>query len=412
MATGTVLAPVPVRSEKITDPGQLLDLLPEPPAVAWTRGGDGFVGWGQAARVEFTGPDRFARADQWWATYLAATAIEDEVGIPGSGPLAVSSFSFADDTSAPLGASVLVVPRVVIGRRNGVTWRTVVGRSPDPVTVSPPRHAAGARLIEDARAVERWRDAVAEAVRDIRSGDLAKVVLALSMDAVADEPIDGRDVLARLTERYPDCWGFLVDGLVGATPELLVERVGQQVRSRILAGTLPRTGDPADDARLGAALLASEKDLDEHRLAAGPVAERLARHCTSLEVPSQPALLQLPNLLHLATEMTGRLYGDTTALGLAGDLHPTPAVAGTPSAAALRRIERLEATDRGRYAGPVGWMDSHGDGEFCLALRCAQLDGASARLFAGCGIVAESDPDAEVAEWRAKLRPVQEALLG
>jgi menaquinone-specific isochorismate synthase len=412
MLAGPIAAPVTVRSEKITDPGPLLDLLPEPSAVAWIRGGDGFVGWGQAARVEFVGPHRFERADAWWQAYLAATSVEDEVGIPGSGPLAIASFSFADQDSSPAGTSVLVVPRVVIGRRNGVAWRTVVGRPHPQAPVTPPRHAAGARLLEDPAAVDAWRSAVASAVSDIRSGDLAKVVLALAMDAEADEPIDGRDVLSRLTERYPDCWGFLVDGLVGATPELLVERVGGQVRSRILAGTIPRTGDDCDDAKLSAALLASEKDLDEHRLAAGPVAERLARHCSSLTLPDEPSLLQLPNLLHLATEMTGRLHGDTTALGLAGDLHPTPAVAGTPSAAALRRIARLETADRGRYAGPVGWMDAHGDGEFCLALRCAQVSGSSARLFAGCGIVAESDPDTEVAEWRAKLRPVQDALLG
>lgn len=412
MVAGSVSAPVTVRSEKITDPGSLLDLLPGPSAVAWIRGGDGFVGWGQAARVEFTGPRRFERADAWWRAYLSATSVEDEVGIPGSGPLAIASFSFADEDSSASGTSVLVVPRVVVGRRNGVTWRTVIGRPQPPAVVAPPQHAPGARLLEDPAAVHAWRSAVASAVTDIRSGDLAKVVLALAMDAETDEPIDGRDVLTRLTERYPDCWGFLVDGLVGATPELLVERVGGQVRSRILAGTIPRTGDSCDEARLGATLLASEKDLDEHRLAAGPVAERLARHCSSLSVPDEPSLLQLPNLLHLATEMTGRLHGDTTALGLAGDLHPTPAVAGTPSAAALRRIERLETTDRGRYAGPVGWIDAHGDGEFCLALRCAQLSGTSARLFAGCGIVAESDPDAEVAEWRAKLRPIQDALLG
>ena len=412
MLAGPVSAPVTVRSEKITDPGSLLELLPEPSAVAWIRGGDGFVGWGQAARVEFAGPQRFERADAWWQAYLSATSVEDEVGIPGSGPLAIASFSFADEDSSASGTSVLVVPRVVVGRRNGVTWRTVVGRPQPPAPVRAPWHAPGARLLEDPAAVNAWRSAVACAVQDIRSGDLAKVVLALAMDAEADEPIDGRDVLGRLTERYPDCWGFLVDGLVGATPELLVERVGGQVRSRILAGTIPRTGDASDDARLGATLLASEKDLDEHRLAAGPVAERLAQHCSSLTVPEEPSLLELPNLLHLSTEMSGRLHGDTTALGLAGDLHPTPAVAGTPSAAALRRIERLETTDRGRYAGPVGWIDAHGDGEFCLALRCAQLSGASARLFAGCGIVAESDPDSEVAEWRAKLRPIQDALLG
>jgi menaquinone-specific isochorismate synthase len=400
-------ARVTVRSEKIADPGPLPDLLPHPAAVAWVRDGEGFVGWGEAARVELSGPDRFRVAERWWQEFCGALVVEDELAVPGSGPLALASYAFADEPTA----SRLIVPRVVIGRRDGVAWRTVVGpegHDQQDDGLVDRRSPAGVRFIEDRAAVAHWRNQVADAVAAIRSGDLAKVVLALPTDAVADEPIDARELLVRLLDRYPGCWGFLIDGLVGATPELLVERFGTQVRSRVLAGTLPRDG--AGDDQLGAALLASAKDLSEHRLAADPVAEQLSLLVDLADVPDGPSVLELPNVVHLATEMRGRLRSDTSALALAGALHPTPAVAGTPPDQALALLAQLEDRDRGRYAGPVGWVDGQGDGEFCLALRCAEVSGTNARLYAGCGIVADSDPDAEVVEWRAKLRPVIEAL--
>jgi menaquinone-specific isochorismate synthase len=396
---------VTVRSEKIPDPGPLHDLLPEPPAFAWLRDGEGMVGWGEAARIELAGPDRFVRAEQWWQDYLAGVVIEDDVAVPGSGPLTVTSFAFADGPTT----STLIVPRVVVGRRGGIAWRTVVGDAAPEAPVAPRRAPTGASLVDDAEAVARWREAVSDAVREIRTGKLEKVVLALPAEATAAEDLDSRELLVRLLERYAGCWSFLVDGLVGATPELLVERIGPDVRSRVLAGTLPRRGTAEDD-QIGAALLASVKDLSEHRLAAGPVADQLRRYVDLDGVPDGPKVLQLPNVVHLATEMTGRLRGEMSALALAGALHPTPAVAGTPPLPALEVLADLEHADRGRYAGPVGWTDSRGDGEFCLALRCAAVTGRSVNLYAGCGIVADSDPDSEVAEWRAKLRPVLDAL--
>jgi menaquinone-specific isochorismate synthase len=419
MAAGSASPAVTIRSEKIPDPGPLHDLLPEPPAFAWLRGGEGLVGWGEAARIDLTGPGRLADADRWWQDYVRGVAVDDEVGLPGSGPVAVVSFGFADGPTP----SALIVPRVVVGRRGGITWRTTVG--PDhgagAGSVTARRAPVGVRLADDTAAVDRWRNAVADAVRAIRTGDLAKVVLALSVEATAAEPLDSRELLARLLGRYPDCWGFLVDGLVGATPELLVERTGLEVRSRVLAGTLPRadhdsveTGglDDSGVVATGAALLASGKDLSEHRIAVVPVVDVLSELLDGVRVPAGPAVLELANVVHLATEVTGRLRDDRSVLELAAALHPTPAVAGTPVEPSLRLIDDLEADDRGRYAGPVGWTDARGDGELCLALRCAAVRGTTIRLYAGCGIVADSDPDAEVAEWRAKLRPVLDALYG
>jgi menaquinone-specific isochorismate synthase len=394
-----------VRTEKIPDPGALQDLLPDGPAFAFLQNGEGLVGWGELTRFELSGPDRFAAADRWWRSYAAGLTVEDEVGVPGSGPIALASFAFADGP-AP---SALIVPRVVIGRRHGITWRTTLGPAAESATPTLPRPPVGVRIEHDETAVENWRRAVRDAVAAIRADGLAKVVLAMPLEARAAEPVDPRALLGRLLGRYPDCWGFLVDGLVGATPELLVERNGLDVRSRVLAGTLPRS-DNSDATSVVTALLASAKDLSEHRLAVGPVAELLRSRLDAVLVPDGPRVLELANVVHLATDFSGRLRDDSSVLQLAGTLHPTPAVAGTPTAAALQLIETLEPFDRARYAGPVGWTDANGDGELCLALRCAAVEGDRVRMYAGCGIVADSDADAEVAEWQAKLRPMLDAL--
>jgi menaquinone-specific isochorismate synthase len=415
MAAASGSPPMTIRSERIPDPGRLQDLLPEAQAFAWLRAGDGLVGWGQAARLDLTGPDRFVEADRWWRRVVADARIVDEVGVPGSGPLGFTSFAFDDGPTS----STIVLPRVVIGRRGDVAWRTTVGAAPDDVPVVPRQPPSSVQVSEEAADVARWRDAVAQAIAAIRAGRLAKVVLALPLEVRTGEAVDGRELLVRLLRRYPDCWGYLFDGFLGATPELLVERTGRRVRSRVLAGTLPR-GAPGTDCvppngngspSIGSALLGSAKDLSEHRLAAEPVARTLRGRLDTLQVPDGPSVLELANVAHLSTELSGLLRDpETSVLELAAALHPTPAVAGVPTAQALRMIGELESRDRGRYAGPVGWIDGSGDGELCLALRCATVQGALVRLYAGCGIVADSDPESEVAEWRAKLRPVLDAL--
>jgi menaquinone-specific isochorismate synthase len=399
-----------VRSHLVRGGNDLLDMLPSPRGVlSWVRAGEGLVAWGEVARVCTEGPHRFARAQDWWQSFCAQLDTRDEVELPGSGPIAFASLAF-DDTP---GNSVLVVPRVVVGRRDGRTWVTEFETGVATGPVVPVSRPHGLRYSDGELPVTAWRDAVACAVSRMRNGSVpAKVVLAHDLLAVADEPLDPRFLLHGLATRYPSCWTFAVDQLVGATPELLLRRRGTEVLSRVLAGTTwPHDG--ANAGALAVELLDSAKDRDEHRYAVDSLAQALRPFCTELAVPAAPSVLQLRNVLHLATEVRGVLHpAGPPLLNLADAVHPTAAVGGTPTPAAVSAIGELEAMDRGRYAGPVGWVDAAGDGELGIALRCAQVVGRFARLFAGCGIVAGSDPDSEVAEAAAKLIPIRDALEG
>ncbi|MFC5185623.1 isochorismate synthase [Actinomadura harenae] len=422
-----------VRTVPVADPGDLLSRLPHPTALAWVRHGDGLVGWGETARLELPGGhDRFAAADAWLAETFGSAEVEDPLRLPGTGPVAFGSFGF-DPKSAD---SVLIVPRYVLGRRDGHAWVTTIGDphddSPDaldsldalagalgaPRADGPPPAAfapvAPGRLTwsDGARSAPSWAQAVQAATARIRDGHLGKVVLARDLIAHADRPIDARVLLHRLADRYPTCYTFAVAGLVGATPELLIRRAGAQVDSLVLAGTTARGTTPADDEARAATLFRSAKDREEHSYAVDMVRDALAPLCTDLDVPAEPELLRLSNVTHLASPVHGRLAADRTVLDVLGALHPTPAVAGTPTERALDLIRELEGMDRGRYAGPVGWVDARGDGEWGIALRCAELSGTRARLFAGCGIVADSDPAAELAEASNKFRAMRYALEG
>jgi menaquinone-specific isochorismate synthase len=407
VSTAHVVAPTTARTIAVDLPVELLDRLPLDGVLAWVRDGDGLVGWGEAGRVELTGADHFAAAERWWAAFLAELEIHDEVGLAGAGPVAFASFAF-DPVG---GCSVLVVPRVLLGRRGDRAWITVIADA-DPIlpAVSVPSPPGDIRYSEGSTSAADWQLAVRQAVARIANGDLDKAVLARDLVATAAQPIDVRHVLQRLARGYPSCWTFSVDGLVGATPELLVRRAGDQVSSRVLAGTVRRLGDDVADGELADALMDSDKDTEEHELAVHSVAAALAAHCDDLQVPDGPRVLRLANVQHLATDITGRIVDGSSVLELAADLHPTAAVCGTPTQVAMELIRELEGMDRGRYAGPVGWIGTDGDGEFGIALRCALVDGARARLFAGCGIVAGSDADAELAEAQAKFVPVRDAL--
>ncbi|WP_336028275.1 isochorismate synthase [Geodermatophilus sp. FMUSA9-8] len=420
MTAAAVTSPDPVAPAVTTvalpDAPDLLSLLPREGALSWVRRGEGIVGWGEADRLEVSGPGALAEAAAWWADRSAALAVDDDVAVPGSGPVVFASIAF--DPAA--GTSVFVVPEVVVGRRGGVAWMTTTGDAdprdlpaPAPLPPSPGR----LRYADGALDPASWCGAVSAAVARIGDGDLAKVVLARDLLVTADVPLDARRLLDRLAARFPDCWTFAVDGLLGATPELLLRRTGRQLSARVLAGTAPR-GAGADDERLAAGLLASPKDRAEHALAVDSLVRALDPFCTALSVPDEPSLLTLPNVRHLATDVVGtqRRSGERGRAGLldlVDAVHPTAAVCGTPPDVARAVIAELEGMDRGRYAGPVGWLDARGDGEFGLALRCAQLcddDPASARLFAGCGIVAGSDPAAELAETQSKFAAFQAAL--
>ena len=400
-----------VRSVPVDDPGDLLALLPDDDHVAWVRRGEGVVGWGVAAQIRTSGPSRFADAHDWWDELRRRAVVRDEIGLPGSGLLTFGSFAFADEP----GDSTLVVPEVVVGRRDGRCWVThiaaaSINASTELHVATPPPAPEDITFADGALDGAQWQAVVADAVRRIADGDLEKVVLARDLMAHASAPIDVRWPLRRLASDYPSCWTFHVDSLFGATPEMLVRRERGLVTSRVLAGTIRRTGDDARDLQLAASLARSSKDLEEHEYAVRSVADALAPHCTSMNVPESPFVLHLPNVMHLATDVAGVIEDRATSLELAAALHPSAAVGGTPTASATRLIAEIEGMDRGRYAGPVGWMDGSGDGEWGIALRSGQVSGSSVRLFAGCGIVADSDPAAELAEARAKFVPVVNAL--
>ncbi|GAA5058996.1 menaquinone-specific isochorismate synthase [Thermocatellispora tengchongensis] len=397
-----------VRTVPVADPGDLLARLPERAPYAWVRHGEGLVGWGEAARTTVPpGPGRFAWAREWLAQVLGEAHTDDSVHRPGSGPVAFGSFTFDPDSPG----SVLVVPKAVLARRDGRAWLTTVGDA--PMEVVTPLRDPGAILYGDGSlTAPEWQHAVARAVDRINDGELEKVVLARDLNALAEHRIDVRLLLTRLVRRYPECYTFSCAGLVGATPELLVRHTGEAIESLILAGTIARGGSPEDDARRGAALLASEKDRHEHHCAVESVRDALAPLCKDLTIPDSPELLKLSNVQHLASPVSGRLSDGASVLDVVAALHPTAAVGGTPTGSAVSLIRELEGMDRAGYSGPVGWIDAHGDGEWGIALRCGQIEGSRARLFAGCGIMGNSRPAAELAEAQAKLRVMQYALEG
>ena len=408
-----------VRTVAVPDPGDLLERIPQPDVVAWVHHGAGLAGWGEAVRVTLpAGDDRFTAGEKWLRSVFDAADVDDRVRVRGSGPVAFGTFTF--DASSD--GSVLIVPRTVLGRDGrGQAWlTTVTERGEVPATWPPPANPglaapAGIRWQDGSLPGPRWEQAVAEAVAAIKAGGLRKVVLARDVFATADGPIDARVLLRRLADRYPDCFTFACDGMIGATPELLVRRAGHQVSALVLGGTLPRGADPAHDKALGEELLASAKNNEEHAYAVDSIREALGPLCRRLDVEARPSLLKFPNLQHLGTQVRGILTDGKTprsALALAAAVHPPAAVCGTPAGVALELIRDLEHMDRERYAGPVGWVDADGNGEWGIALRCGQLSERTARLFAGCGIVAGSEPAAELAETLVKLQPMRGALEG
>jgi menaquinone-specific isochorismate synthase len=374
-------------------PDDLLDAR-EPNGFAWLHDGHGFVTAGTAAVVDA----RDAEA------LLASLDVDDPLAWPGTGPIAVGALGF-DATRTPS----LVIPTTVIGRTDhGDGWITQVGDAGPPLRVPPEDNRAPTRWTVASRtSPAEWRRWVEEVLDAIGRSELDKAVLSREVDVEADEPLAPTLLLRRLRAQQPGCFIHYADGLIGASPELLIRRMGTTVESRPMAGTA-RVGTPAFEA-----LRESGKDGREHQLVVESVASALAGVCTSLEVASEPVTRSFGSVGHLTTPMRGVLSTPApSALALAQRVHPTPAVAGTPVGAALDVIARLEPRRRGRYAGPVGWVDGRGDGEWALALRGAELDGRRAVLRAGAGIVAGSDADAEWAETEAKLDAMLHAIRG
>jgi isochorismate synthase len=393
--------------------------------VLFERGRSGLAGRGSAARVPWPGGDPSAAARSV-AEALADIEVDDEVGLPGCGPVAFGSLPFT-----PGAPSELVVPAAVAGRADdGTRWIT---------TIAPPEHAADEDVMGSLTAAgseravgsqgrspapvlrftvaaqrdpEDWCALVERATKAMAGGTLHKVVLARQIDIAADRPIDGLAVLERLRSAYPGCHIVSVDGFVAASPELLVSVAGDIVRSHPMAGTAPRGGDPTTDQRLAASLLASTKDRQEHQITIDMVHDTLLPWCSYLDYEAEPSVVAVANVQHLATMVEGRLSQPApSVLELVAALHPTPAVAGWPRDEAVAWIAANEGFDRRRYAGTAGWVDAAGNGTWAVSVRCAEIDGSAARVWAGNGIVADSDPSTELAETRSKLQALLSAIV-
>lgn len=399
-----------VRSVWLERDVNLLEILPDANPMSWVRRSKGIVAWGETARGEFIGTERFSRAHKWWRDFVSNLAVQDLVQTQGSGAIAFASFAF-DAFNEP---SLVIVPKFLVGRNEIGSWLTVFGEANlNEITqqifnknysvTNPGQLSFSSGALSD----DKWQAAVANAIGRIESGEIDKIVLAKDEIVKSEKTIDPRYLMKNLAQNFDECWTFSVAGLVGATPELLIRKENEQVLSRVLAGTIARG---SDSKQMEQQLLASEKDIAEHEFAVKSVADALALHCTNMSVPSEPVVLTLANLAHLATDVRGVLVDDAPALALAGALHPTAAVCGTPKSRARVLISELEQMDRGRYAGPVGWFDSAGNGEFGIALRCAQISQNSARLFAGAGIVTGSNPESELQEIETKLTAIKSSL--
>lgn len=414
-----------VLTREIAHQADILEYADPHDPLVWTRRGSWLVGVGDALTLTAAADDTAGLAARWRDVSDAAE-IDDPVGIPGSGLLAFGALPFDTRSSA---TAILTVPRLTIGHRDGLTWATWILPDSAPGEAQPdpdepqkvgfgPQWSAG--VGPGVLTAAGYEDAVRAGLAAIRSGEVSKVVLARDLVGTVPAGADLRRLVRSLASAYPDTWVYAVDGLVGASPETLVTVSGGTVTARVLAGTVARGADPDEDRAAALRLATSQKDLAEHGYAVHSLVDALGPHTSALATSEAPFTLALPNVWHLATDVEGSVAEGTSALDLLRVLHPTAAVAGTPTGAALDAIARIEPFDRGRYAGPVGWVDAHGDGEWAIALRGAQFDLAAARkdagagipftAHAGAGIVAGSDPEAELLETRVKFRPIVDAL--
>lgn len=375
-----------------------------------------------------TSPERFSQMSAKLRSLFARAEIEDEVDVPGSGPVAFGAFCFDWQDQG----SELVVPRVVYGLSDGAAWKTEIQLKPRKggpdaqdtghrrqfAAAGPPGRLSQGEQTTFARFAARgggedfadWAIKFEAVKRRLQRGLLQKVVLARRVEVRMPSQFNRRSMLEVLAAQFPGCYSFSFGDYIGASPELLVSRLGPLVDSIPLAGSAPRDPDEKADRQLGLDLLASAKNLNEHELTKQAVVTALKPFCSELEAEPKPSLLLLSNVQHLSTKVQGRLGGDADCLQLVAALHPTPAVCGLPANEALQTIREVEGSSRGRYAGPIGWMDHRGDGEWALALRCAELHGASATLFGGAGIVLESDAMDEFTETELKLKAIRSAL--
>ncbi|MGM7777397.1 isochorismate synthase [Arthrobacter sp. KNU-44] len=460
----TLTVPLDVDSSS----GGLPSFLVRDDVLCWSRRENGLVGFGELARFTASGPDRFLEGDIWWRHLVIEADVTDPLELPGTGPVAFGSFAFSKTSDFE---SRLILPEIVVGIRDGQSWLTQltlddvelteagalaalagwlggeseeresaageltaaagsgVGHPTNSQLLSfrSPKTTTNASQLGDGKVTlesgslseTAWKQAVADGVAEIRTGKLEKLVLARDVVATLPDGVNAANVLRQLASRYRECWTYGVDGLVGATPEMLIQVEGRTAQARVLAGTLDRRdaegmgGSPMEYAER--VLAGSEKQRHEHEIAIQSLTTQLAPFSEAMNAHSEPFILELPNVWHLASDVKAELADIEghvpTCLALINALHPTAAVCGTPTLIAGELIRELEHMDRGPYAGPVGWLDAAGNGEWGIALRGAIIESpTTVRLYAGCGIVEGSVPDAELAETWAKFRPMLESL--
>ena len=368
------------------------------------RQGQLIIAQGEVVRIEASGANRISELAAKWKDLIYSTTIDNQVGLPGSGMIGLTSITFSDHSSAP---SVLYVPKstIVIRGENAFEISADV-ESTDAIELKKP---SGVFLQGDLSA-SRFKELVNQAVGIISSSELDKVVLSRDLVMPISHRPDLSDAVAKLHDRYPHCWTYAIGDVFGASPELLLRAEAGEVSARVLAGTAGRGTDPDVDRAIAEGLAHSHKNRHEHDYAAQSMVERLEPFCEIVEADAEPFSLALPDLWHLATDVRGKLKPGVSLLDVITELHPTAAVAGTPRLKAQQLIAELEPYDRAGYAGPVGWLSSDGSGELAIALRGGVIEKDQIRAFAGCGIVEESDPQAELDETELKFRAVRHAF--
>lgn len=407
-----------VRTVAVGAVRDLAERIPPGASAVWLQDGAGLIGVGRAWEVRTRGADRFARAAETFRALAARAVVDDEIEAPTSGLVALGSFSYAAESARE---SVLMVPQTLLGAHEGRAFLTVVGVDAPPADVdadavfpfAPPADASGAFTIEPDHTPEEYRALVRDALAHIDAGAAEKIVISERSTVTAEQQIDPARLARRLSRLYPSCWTYLLEDIVGASPEMLAQTADGRLFSRVLAGTrsVADSGSLTEEDR--AAFHADPKERAEHAYAVDSVTGRLDPVASDVRASSAPFVLRLPGLEHLASDVEAVLRPGVTSLEVAAQLHPSAAVSGTPRDRADELIAELEPHDRGGYASPVGWMNARGDGQWAIALRMAHIvDGTTVRLQAGGGLVAGSDPVSEHAEVLAKTRPVLRALRG
>ena len=425
-------------------PGDTAHELISAGRMYWERPADGFAmaGIGAAAMFEHSGARRFVDTDIEWKALIDGAVIQnDSRDVPGSGPVLMGGFSFEPDgprtamwsgfesshlmipallvTSTPAGTCVTINILVASDGRASAdpgmlaSLADSISSGALPVNFDASEPAAAEINRTNLSTSEEWREIVQAAITEIHAGRLEKVVVARAMHVSSSETIDVFAMLRHLRSTYVQSFVFGIwqsgRALVGASPERLIRITGREVEASSLAGTIRRGATPSEDAANIAMLLESAKDLAEHAAVRNELHAALSDSCDDVRAPRKPSILTLPHVHHLHTSIRARLRENGSVLDLVAQLHPTPAVGGSPRDEALRFLEKHESLDRGWYAAPVGWLGLDG-GEFAVALRCAIVDDDEAVLFAGCGIVADSDPDLEYAESTLKLQAMDSSI--